>query len=61
MFFNEETYYRVLTYGYYIKRYKVQAWRWWFPFWWTIREGLDTEQDAAEFIRLHSTYYDGAV
>jgi len=56
----EGPYYRVVTHGYYGSWYKVQIWRWWFPVWWTIRNYLDTKDQAAEFIRGHSTYYDGA-
>lgn len=52
-------FYRVVNHGYYGKWYKVQVWRWWWPFWTTVREYLDTEEDAAEFIRGHSVYYDG--
>ena len=55
-------YYRVLpsrmkyTYS---KCYKVQIWRWWLPFWISIYEGF-TEEDAALYIKGHSTYYDCA-
>lgn len=52
------TYYRVLPVGYSL--YNVELWRWWWPFWITGTSYLDSREQAAEWIKGHSTYYDGA-
>lgn len=54
------TYYRVLPHGHYGKWYKVEVWRIWWPFWVTAAKYLDSEQEAYEWIKGHSVYYDGA-
>ena len=54
------TYYRVLPSRFGARWKCVQTWRWWWPFWVTSVDWLEGEAGAAEWIKGHSTYYDGA-
>lgn len=39
--------------------FEIQFWRWYWPFW-SYLTLVASEEKAADWIKAHSTYYDGA-